>query len=161
MFFVKTLPCSQKTISVLIYFIGLAGIHLLLQDPQQSIHFYREVLQLSARFSGDNSEAKITVDKLLIIHAMYNLSEVLDSHQPNHQTLRDETVRTDCLKLEKEYMEKFITEVSFRKNFLTLVSSNGDPCNSKGKYIQVSWIVLKLHIAMIQNLLFLFDPLLR
>lgn len=91
---------------------GLAGISLLQHDTQQAIHYYREVLQLSSRFSAKNSEAKIAVDKLLLIHAMYNLGEVLNICRPDQPTLRDESLQTDCITLEKEYMEKFISKVS-------------------------------------------------
>lgn len=87
---------------------GLAGISLLQHDTQQAINYYRQVLQLSSRFS----EAKLAVDKLLLIHAMYNLGEIFNICRPDQPTLRDESLQTDCLKLEKEYMEKFISKVS-------------------------------------------------
>lgn len=93
-------------------FSGIAGINLLLHEPQEAIERYREVLQLSSRFSGKNSEANIAVDKLLLIHAMHNLAEIFDSCAPNQPTIRDGRLRTDCLELEKEYIEKFIQKVS-------------------------------------------------
>ncbi|KAJ8932032.1 hypothetical protein NQ314_015005 [Rhamnusium bicolor] len=89
---------------------GLAGIELLSQNPQKAIDYYREVLQLAARFSEDNKEVKLTVDKLQIIHTMYNLAEVLDICQPNQPTLRDGNLRKDCAELEQKYVEKFMNE---------------------------------------------------
>ncbi|KAJ8921378.1 hypothetical protein NQ315_002994 [Exocentrus adspersus] len=89
---------------------GLAGIHLLMQGPQQAINYYREVLQLAARFSEGNKEAKLTVDKLQVIHTMYNLAQILDTCQPSEPTLRDGTLRRDCAELEEKYIEKFRKE---------------------------------------------------
>lgn len=94
---------------------GLAGISLLQHDIQQAINYYREVLQLSSRFCAKNSEVKLAVDKLLLIHAMHNLVEVFNISKPDQPTLRDESLQNDCLKLEKEYMEKFITKVSCQR----------------------------------------------
>lgn len=90
----------------------MAGIQLLLNLPQEAISFYREVLQLSARFSGENAEAKLTIDKLLIIHTLHNLAEVLETNTPIQPTLHDGTLQHDCFRLEQEYLEKFIGEVS-------------------------------------------------
>lgn len=94
------------------YDLGLAGIQLLLREPQEAITYYREVLQLAARFSEGNKEAKLTVDKLQVIHTMHNLAQVLDTCQPDEPTLRDGTLRRDCADLEQKYMEKFRKEVS-------------------------------------------------
>lgn len=99
---------------MLFTFLGIAGINLLLHDTQEAINKYREVLQLCSRFSGKNSEANIAVDKLLIIHAMFNLAEVFKYCPPNEPTLRDGSLPSDCLELEKDYMEKFIQKVGNR-----------------------------------------------
>ncbi|KAI4457698.1 e3 ubiquitin-protein ligase shprh family member [Holotrichia oblita] len=86
---------------------GLAGIYLLLQNPNQAVEEYRKVLQFSARFCDKNSDIKLEIDKLQLIHTMYNLSEVLEIHPSVPPTLRDASIKTECKLLEKEYMERF------------------------------------------------------
>ncbi|CAG9838516.1 unnamed protein product [Diabrotica balteata] len=102
-----TEDCLRLVISA---YNGIAGIHLLLQNPQEAINTYREVLQLVAKFSVENSKIKLTVDKPQVIHTLYNLAEVLDIYPPEHPTLRDSSLRNDCEELETKYLEKFISE---------------------------------------------------
>ncbi|XP_074033441.1 E3 ubiquitin-protein ligase SHPRH isoform X2 [Leptinotarsa decemlineata] len=66
--------------------------------------------KLVARFSGEQGEIKLTVDKPQVIHTLYNLAEVLDNFKPDQPTLRDGNLRNDCKDLEEKYMEKFISE---------------------------------------------------
>ncbi|RZC37273.1 E3 ubiquitin-protein ligase SHPRH [Asbolus verrucosus] len=90
---------------------GLAGTSLLLQCPDQAIEEYRKVLQLFTRFTEEEKVAKLTVDKLQVIHSMHNLAEILDIFPSvADRTLRDETLRKDCAELEQKYIEKFIDQ---------------------------------------------------
>ncbi|XP_057665468.1 E3 ubiquitin-protein ligase SHPRH isoform X2 [Diorhabda carinulata] len=89
---------------------GLAGIHILENSHQEAINNYRQVLQLVARFSGDKCEAKLTIDKPQVIHTLYNLAEIISIYPPEQPTLRDENLKTDCIELERKYMEKFISD---------------------------------------------------
>ncbi|XP_028150030.1 E3 ubiquitin-protein ligase SHPRH isoform X2 [Diabrotica virgifera virgifera] len=102
-----TEDCLRLVISA---YNGIAGIHLLLQNPQEAINTYREVLQLVAKFSEENSKIRLTVDKPQVIHTLYNLAEVLDIYPPEHPTLRDTSLRNDCEEVETKYLEKFISE---------------------------------------------------
>ncbi|KAF7281635.1 hypothetical protein GWI33_004494 [Rhynchophorus ferrugineus] len=102
---------------------GLAGVYLLMEDYEQAIKEYRKVLQLSARFAVEEKQGKLTVDKLPLIHAMYNLAEVLDIYESGEHTLRDGTLRDDCLTLEKQYIEKFMKETASGKEDYETVSS--------------------------------------
>lgn len=70
------------------------------------------MLQASAKFSGNRGEVKLTVDKLQLIHAMYNLSEIMLQYPPDEHTLHDSTLQNDCSDLEKQYLNKFINDVS-------------------------------------------------
>lgn len=94
---------------------GLAGIYLLMEKPEQAIGEYRKVLQLAARFSLDEKEGNLTIDKLPMIHAMYNLAEVLVIHPSSEHTLRDGTLKDDRIALEKQYIEKFMEETASAK----------------------------------------------
>uniref|UniRef100_A0AAR5Q841 RING-type domain-containing protein n=1 Tax=Dendroctonus ponderosae TaxID=77166 RepID=A0AAR5Q841_DENPD len=95
---------------------GLAGTYLLMNDPEQAIAEYRKVLQLAAKFSLVERDGcgKIDVDKLPLIHAMHNLADVLETHQPKMRTIRDSSLRKDCTELEKQYIEKTMKETGFR-----------------------------------------------
>lgn len=90
---------------------GLAGIYLLLQNPNQAVEEYRKVLQLSARFCDKNTDVSLEIDKLQLIHTMHNLSEILEIHSSIPPTLRDASIKTECKLLEKEYMERFTKQV--------------------------------------------------
>lgn len=72
---------------------------------------YRKVLQLSSRFTEEKNENHLTIDKLQLVHTMYNLSEILSSCPPVQPTLRDHTIQDEYLLLEKRYMERYISEV--------------------------------------------------
>nr|CAH7738160.1 unnamed protein product [Callosobruchus chinensis] len=91
---------------------GLAGIYLLQGKHQEAVGYYREVLQLRARFSEGKKDTKLSVDKLQLVHTMHNLAEVLEQNPPDHPTLRDEFLRKDCIEVEQQYMEKFLHETS-------------------------------------------------
>lgn len=90
---------------------GLAGIYLLLHRELDAVAQYRKVLQLYARFTDDKNEVtKLNVDKLQVIHSMYNLAEILD-HLPNYEpTLRDSQLRENSIELEQKYMQKFMNQ---------------------------------------------------
>lgn len=77
----------------------------------QAVEEYRKVLQLSSRFTEDKTEIHLTVDKLQLVHTMYNLAEVLLSCPPVQPTLRDDTLREECVQLEKKYMDRYASEV--------------------------------------------------
>lgn len=49
--------------------LGLAGIYLLMNDPEQAVKEYRKVLQLAAKFSSAEKEGKLVVGKKF----MFNL----------------------------------------------------------------------------------------
>ncbi|XP_044756394.1 E3 ubiquitin-protein ligase SHPRH [Coccinella septempunctata] len=87
---------------------GLAGIHLLMQNPAQAADEYRKVMHLSARFSEEKSENNLTVDKLQLIHTMHNLADLLEKNVGIPPTLHDDTLRHDCEILEQKYIQKFI-----------------------------------------------------
>ncbi|XP_066137838.1 E3 ubiquitin-protein ligase SHPRH isoform X1 [Euwallacea fornicatus] len=91
---------------------GLAGLHLLMQYPEGAVNEYRKVLQLASQFSQAEKEGRLTIDKLLLIHTMHNLAEVLSSFTPKDRTLRDDSLREDCAKVEKQYIEKFMKETA-------------------------------------------------
>nr|CAI5818285.1 unnamed protein product [Callosobruchus analis] len=91
---------------------GLAGISLLEGRHQEAVGYYRDVLQLKARFSEGQKDTKLSVDKLQLVHTMHNLAEILEQHPPDHPTLRDESLRKDCIEVEQQYMEKFLNETS-------------------------------------------------
>lgn len=90
-------------------FLGLAGIHLLLQNPVAAIEQYRKVLQLAERFNKEKED--VTVDTLQLIHTMHNLAEVLITAPSVAPTLRDDSLREDCRKQEEKYIQKYITQV--------------------------------------------------
>lgn len=87
---------------------GLAGIYLLLQNPIAAIEEYRKVLQLAERFNNSND---VSVDTLQLIHTMYNLGEILITVPTIAPTLRDDSLKDDCKKLEEKYIGKYITQV--------------------------------------------------
>ncbi|KAJ3664999.1 hypothetical protein Zmor_000523 [Zophobas morio] len=103
---------------------GLAGIYLLLQAPEQAIEEYRAVLQLYTRFTEEEKIAKLSVDKLQVVHAMHNLAEVLDTCATNGATLRDDTLRRDCQEVEKKYIEKFINQSMAALQDTLLITAN-------------------------------------
>lgn len=90
---------------------GLAGIYLLLENPNQAVEEYRKVLKLFARFSDKTNETNLEIDRLQLIHTMHNLSEVLEIHKSAPPTLRDASLKEECDVLEKEYMERFTKQV--------------------------------------------------
>lgn len=89
---------------------GLAGIYLLMNEPEIAIHEYRKVLQLYVRFSEEEKIAKLSVDKLQIIHTIHNLAEIVKICPNVDKTLRDDNLEKDCVDLEQKYLEKFITD---------------------------------------------------
>lgn len=91
--------------------IGLAGINILMKCWEQAIHYYREILHLESKFSQENSESKLSVDKLQLIHTLHNLAEVIEEHPPKSKTLRDEYLREHCSEMEQKYVEKFMSQV--------------------------------------------------
>ncbi|CAG9815357.1 unnamed protein product [Phaedon cochleariae] len=133
---------------------GLAGLQLLLQNPQQAIDYYRQVLQLKSRFSEEHGEAKLTVDKPQVIHTLYNLAEVLDDHTPDQPTLRDCDLRKDCGELEEKYMEKFIDESfsafgSFSRMMMTVAKVQSEFILKDGQWYSdgLDWIVINRHFG--------------
>jgi hypothetical protein len=115
---------------------GLAGIYLLLQTPEHAIEEYRKVLQLYTRFTEEEKVAKLTVDRLQVIHTMHNLAEILEMCPVEDRTLRDDTLRKDCADLEQKYIERFISQVGFcnfrlRKTNSRCVHNNG--CYGRGR----------------------------
>ncbi|ENN71679.1 hypothetical protein YQE_11603, partial [Dendroctonus ponderosae] len=108
---------------------GLAGTYLLMNDPEQAIAEYRKVLQLAAKFSLVERDGcgKIDVDKLPLIHAMHNLADVLETHQPKMRTIRDSSLRKDCTELEKQYIEKTMKEATIvTKHQSEFILSHGE-----------------------------------
>uniref|UniRef100_A0A6P7GAB7 E3 ubiquitin-protein ligase SHPRH-like n=1 Tax=Diabrotica virgifera virgifera TaxID=50390 RepID=A0A6P7GAB7_DIAVI len=103
--------CFQLIISK---YNGLAGIHLLLKNPQEAINAYREVLRLVAKFPDEDFPGtmgfcrELSSDKLQVIHTLYNLAEVLDMYPPEHPTLRDTSLRNDCEEWEQKYLRERI-----------------------------------------------------
>lgn len=97
---------------------------MLLQAPEQAIEEYRAVLQLYTRFTEEEKIAKLSVDKLQVVHAMHNLAEVLDTCATNGATLRDDTLRRDCQEVEKKYIEKFINQSMAALQDTLLITAN-------------------------------------
>lgn len=93
-------------------FAGLAGIHLLMQNPAEAAERYRKVMHLSARFSEDKTQNHLSVDKLQLIHTMHNLADLIDKNPGITPTLRDASLRNDCKILEQNFIQKFINNVS-------------------------------------------------
>ncbi|XP_018318562.1 E3 ubiquitin-protein ligase SHPRH [Agrilus planipennis] len=90
---------------------GIAGIYLLLNNPEQAVEEYRKVLQLAARFNGESQKTEgSTIDKLQLIHTMHNLADVLDMKPNVAPTLRDSTLRNDCRALQEKFIDKYIKE---------------------------------------------------
>lgn len=83
----------------------MAGLHLLSQNPAQAVHEYRKVLQLSQKFN------QLSIDKLQLIHTMYNLGEVLAMKPSVPATLRDDTILEDCAELERQHINRYICQV--------------------------------------------------
>ncbi|KAK4881219.1 hypothetical protein RN001_004538 [Aquatica leii] len=107
----KNITDSEENLRIVVSALnGLAGIYLLLQKPQEAIEEYRKVLQLAARFDAEDNKKGVCVDKLQLIHTMYNLAEVIENHPPLHPTLRDDTLKQDYLNLQDKYMAKYITQ---------------------------------------------------
>lgn len=92
----------------------MAGICLLVQNPQEAIDYYRRVLHFyfQSVAAEASEDMKYHVDVLQIIHAMHNLAEVLGKHPPLERTLRDSTIKEDCLEMEKKYMKRCNDNVS-------------------------------------------------
>ncbi|XP_050307635.1 E3 ubiquitin-protein ligase SHPRH isoform X2 [Anthonomus grandis grandis] len=106
----------EESLRVMISSInGLAGIYLLSNQPDCAIDEYRKVLQLAAKFSKEEKEGKFHIDKLPLIHCMYNLAEVFKTHPPKEPTLRDDTLAQDCAALETQYITKFMNESASAK----------------------------------------------
>ncbi|KAF5299240.1 hypothetical protein FQA39_LY02413 [Lamprigera yunnana] len=106
----KNITDSDESLRIVVSSLnGLAGIYLLLQKPQEGIEQYRKVLQLAARFNAEDKNG-VSVDKLQLIHSMYNLAEVIENHPPMHPTLRDDTLKQDCWALQEKYIGKFISQ---------------------------------------------------
>ncbi|KAF5302451.1 hypothetical protein FQR65_LT08541 [Abscondita terminalis] len=107
----KNINVSDDNLRIVVSALnGLAGIYLLLQKPQEAIQEYRKVLQLAARFNVEDNKKAISVDTLQLIHAMYNLAAVIETHPPAHPTLRDDTLKQDYTNLQDKYMTKFISQ---------------------------------------------------
>lgn len=49
---------------------------------------------------------------------MHNLAQVLETFSPKKHTLRDGTLKQDCAELEKQYIQKFMKEVSILNLYL-------------------------------------------
>ncbi|CAH1134952.1 unnamed protein product [Ceutorhynchus assimilis] len=116
--------CEEKLRLMISAINGASGIQLLMDDPDQAIRGYRRVLQLAAEFSSNEKNNQLTVDKLPLIHAMHNLAELLDMYQSNDHTLRDSTLRQDCIELEKQYIEKFMIASAAGKEACQTISDN-------------------------------------
>lgn len=106
----KNITESNESLRLIVSSLnGLAGIYLLLQNPLAAIEQYRKVLQLADRFNKEKDE--VTVDTLQLIHTMYNLGEILSTAPSVPPTLRDDSLREDCKKLEEKYIQKYISQV--------------------------------------------------
>ncbi|XP_044258765.1 E3 ubiquitin-protein ligase SHPRH [Tribolium madens] len=117
--------CEEYLRVVLSSLNGLAGIYLLLEAPEQTIEEYREVLQLYTRFTEEEKISKLQVDKLQVIHTMYNLAEILDANTGKFaRTLRDENLRKDCADLEQKYIERFINQSMAVLQDALMISAN-------------------------------------
>ncbi|KAL1506154.1 hypothetical protein ABEB36_005568 [Hypothenemus hampei] len=109
---------------------GLAGIYLLQQDTASAVKEYRKVLQLVSEYSKNAKDDKLEIDVLLIIHAMYNLSEILTYYTPTERTLRDDTLSQDCINLERKYIEKVMKETTLEKQQCDTITTTVFQCEN-------------------------------
>ena len=93
------------------YYLGIAGVYLLQNFPQQAVGEYSKVLQLSKKYSSDTKDIILSIDKLQLIHAMYNLNDVLIRFPDVQSTFRNEHLIEDCKKVELEYVQRFEKQV--------------------------------------------------
>lgn len=101
--------------------LGLAGIYLLLQAPEDAIENYRKVLRLHTRFTKEEKLSKLHIDKLQVIHTLYNLAEILDEQPEDFgRSVRETSLRKECAGMEQSYIERFTHEV---KIFPTKINS--------------------------------------
>lgn len=115
--------CEENLRLVIAASNGIAGILLLKGNVSEAVERYRDALQIISEY--DNHDF-IKIDKLQRIHTLYNLNEILKDPRNRNlpPTLRDENLTDECEKIEKQYMEKFVSEVIFRCSYSSIKSSN-------------------------------------
>lgn len=91
--------------------LGIAGIYLLQNFPEQAVEEYSKVIQLSKKYSCETKDIILNIDKLQLIHTMHNLNDVLIRFPNIQSTLRNEHLIEDCKKVELEYTERFEKQV--------------------------------------------------
>lgn len=124
--------CEENLRAVMASLNGMAGILLLKENNLDAIETYRSALQFISQY---DKNVFIKIDKLQRIHTLYNLNEIL--HDPSYAekappTLRDDNLTEECNQIEKQYMEKYITET--KNAFLDAEEATKAVKNIKNKF---------------------------
>lgn len=85
---------------------GLAGIHLLLQNPPAAIEEYLKALKFIEKYNETSESVFLKVDTLQVIHVLHNLSEILSNFSELDVKNQAVTYKNQCLDLEKKYTDK-------------------------------------------------------
>ncbi|KAL9919026.1 E3 ubiquitin-protein ligase SHPRH isoform 1-T1 [Glossina fuscipes fuscipes] len=105
------LSCKSELRSMASSHNGLAALHFLEKRYDEALIHYKEVLKLAKNYV----ELNITVDKLLQIHALHNIMQILIILQPLENDLPEETLieyEQQYNALEWKYLETYSNTLS-------------------------------------------------
>lgn len=106
---------------------GLAGIHIILNEAKEAADLYRSVINFCTEFEDkselNNKSITFTIDKLLLIHAIHNLSYVLNSYNLP-RPIAEGDLENKCKELEDDYTKKIHVQTITAAQELNKISSS-------------------------------------
>nr|CAD7260465.1 unnamed protein product [Timema shepardi] len=119
---------------------GIAGIHVIREEWAGAAELYRDVLRVSESY-----KESLKTDKLQLIHALHNLTEILDVHKSKiPPTLRDDKLREEAKSLEEKYMAKHEAQFASSQQTVANLATSVKEVESSYHYDRDHWWVNSL-----------------